>query len=58
VEIATVAVVAAVSTLWFLALALMFSAGRVRAAYLRLRRPIDALMGAALLGLGARLAAE
>lgn len=53
---ASVAVVGAVSAGWFCALACMFSARRVRGAYLRLRRPVDALMGAALVGLGARLA--
>lgn len=56
VQCATVAVVAAVSALWFTTLALMFSAGRVRACYGRIRRPVDALTGAALVGLGARLA--
>lgn len=54
--VATVAVVGAVAAGWFTALALAFSAGRVRTAYQRLRRPADALMGAALVGLGARLA--
>lgn len=53
---ATVAVVGCVAAAWFISLAFMFSAERVRVAYGRLRRPVDALMGAALVGLGARLA--
>jgi RhtB (resistance to homoserine/threonine) family protein len=54
---ATVGVVGAVAMAWFATLAFMFSANRVRQTYARIRRPIDALMGAALVGLGARLAA-
>ncbi|WDY56024.1 LysE family transporter [Pseudomonas sp. PSKL.D1] len=53
---AAVVVVAAVALAWFSALALMFSTNRVRAAYAGLRRPIDALLGAALVGLGVHLA--
>jgi len=53
---ATVAVVGGVSALWFAVLAFLFSAQRVRRGYERLRRPVDALMGAALVGLGAKLA--
>lgn len=53
---ATVAVVGGVAAAWFVALALMFSAPRVRLAYGAIRRPVDALMGAVLLGLAARLA--
>ena len=52
----TLLLVGVVAGAWFTALALMFSHGRVRAVYGRLRRPIDAVMGAALVGLGARLA--
>lgn len=55
-DFTSVAVVAAVAAGWFVTLALMFSVTRVRAAYLRLRRPIDALTGVVLIGLGARLA--
>lgn len=38
-------------------LASCFSVGAVRRVHGRIRRPIDALMGAALVGLGARMAA-
>ncbi|NIF28529.1 lysine transporter LysE [Pantoea sp. Tr-811] len=53
---AAVVVVTVVSFAWFSTLALMFSTDRVRAYYAKVRRPIDALMGAALVGLGLRLA--
>jgi RhtB (resistance to homoserine/threonine) family protein len=53
---ATVALVGGLAVAWFTAVALLFSSGRVRRAYARIRRPADALMGAALVGLGARLA--
>ena len=56
VLVAAVVVVAGVSLAWFSALALMFSTARVREAYTRLRRPIDALLGATLVCLGLRLA--
>jgi len=39
-------------------LASCFSISAVRRAYARIRRPIDALMGAALVGLGVRMAAS
>lgn len=52
---ATVAVVGGVSVAWFIFLALTFSTRRVRLVYGHIRRPFDALMGAALVGLGARL---
>lgn len=51
-----VVVVTLVSLLWFSTLALMFSTQRVRLIYAGMRRPIDAAMGAALVGLGAHLA--
>lgn len=56
VHAATIGTVGLVSTIWFLCLALMFSARRVRSVYERLRRPADALMGVALVGLGGKLA--
>lgn len=56
VQTAAVGIVAAVALGWFGLLALMFSTPRVRSAYATLRRPIDTLMGAILLGLGLRLA--
>ena len=58
VHVATVAIVGGVAAGWFVALALMFSAGRVRGVYDRVRRGVDAAMGAALLALGVRLALE
>lgn len=56
VLVAAVVVVTGVSFAWFSALALMFSTGRVRAFYSKMRRPIDAAMGVVLMGLGLRLA--
>lgn len=53
-----VVIVAAVALGWFGLLAILFSTPRVRAAYATLRRPIDALMGTLLVGLGLRLAAS
>lgn len=53
---AAVVVVTLVAFAWFSALALMFSTARVRAFYAKVRRPIDAAMGAVLVGLGLRLA--
>ena len=55
---AVVAVVVCVTGTWLCLLAAFFSVGAVRRAYARIRRPADALMGAALIGLGARLAAS
>lgn len=57
VQGATLAIVAAVAGGWFSCVALLFSTGRVRAAYAALRRPVDAVMGAILVALGVRLAA-
>lgn len=54
--ITVVSLVSAITALWLGLLATFFSVGCVRAGYLRIRRPIDALMGAALVGLGVRLA--
>jgi RhtB (resistance to homoserine/threonine) family protein len=53
---ATVALVATVSVSWFSAMAVIFSTARVQRGYARLRKPIDAVMGALLIALGARLA--
>jgi threonine/homoserine/homoserine lactone efflux protein len=55
---AVVAVVVCVTGVWLCLLAAFFSVGAVRRAYARIRRPADALMGTALVGLGARLAAS
>lgn len=51
-----VSIVAGVALTWFSLLALLFSTPRVQSAYAMLRRPIDALMGTILVGLGLRLA--
>lgn len=53
---AVVAAVVCVTALWMCLLASCFSIGAVRRVYARIRRPIDALMGAALVGLGVRMA--
>lgn len=53
---AVVAVVVCITGTWMCLLASFFSVGIVRAAYARVRRSVDALMGAALVGLGVRLA--
>ncbi|SDE05290.1 LysE family transporter [Paraburkholderia lycopersici] len=53
---AMIATVAGVSVCWFSAMALLFSTDRVQRGYRKLRRPIDAVMGAVLVGIGARLA--
>jgi len=55
----TVRIVASVSCSWFVAVALLLlPTARMRAAYARVRRPIGALMGTILLGLGLRLALD
>ena len=56
--ILTVALVAAITISWLGFLAFSFSMPRVRSTYVRIRRPVDALMGAALMALGARLVAS
>jgi threonine efflux protein len=58
VHVAAVIIVGIVASCWFVMLAWMFSARRVRRIYDHLRRPIDALMGAALVGLGMKLAVD
>ena len=54
----TVLIVASVSCSWFVAVALLLSTARMRTAYTLVRRPIDALMGTVLVGLGLRLALD
>ncbi len=56
VEWMAVAIVFAIALAWFSLVAVMFSLGPVRSVYQALRRPIDAVMGAILIGLGVRLA--
>ena len=55
---AVVAVVVCITGTWMCLLASFFSVGIVRTAYARIRKPIDALMGAALVALGMRLASS
>ncbi|WP_065501707.1 LysE family translocator [Burkholderia stabilis] len=54
----TLVIVTAVSLSWFSIIAILFSTNRVQAGYARLRKPIDAVMGTVLLGLGAKLAMD
>ncbi|HBP29362.1 MAG: LysE family translocator [Advenella sp.] len=56
VYIAVVAMVGVITSLWLCLLASVFSIGRVRSIYASIRRPVDALMGAVLVGLGVRMA--
>lgn len=56
VQVATPLIVFAVALSWFATVAFVFSVERVRSGYVSIRRPIDALMGAVLVALGARLA--
>jgi len=58
VHVATIGVVASISLGWFTAMAILFSTKRVQHGYNRLRKPIDAVMGATLIGLGAKLAVD
>jgi threonine efflux protein len=58
VHCATILIVAGVSACWFCGIAVLFSTGRVQQGYVRLRKPIDALMGVALVSLGAKLALD
>jgi threonine efflux protein len=52
------AMISLMSASWYGSVALMFATERTQRGYRKLRRPIDALCGAALIGLGAKLAAE
>ncbi|POR56399.1 threonine/homoserine/homoserine lactone efflux protein [Paraburkholderia eburnea] len=55
---AALALVASMSFGWHASLALLFADHRTQRGYKRLRRPIDAFCGTALIGLAARLAAD
>ncbi|WP_431823264.1 LysE family translocator [Burkholderia sp. F1] len=55
---ATLAIVPAVSVAWFCTMAVVFSTSRVQTGYVKLRKPIDAVMGTVLVGLGAKLALD
>ncbi|WP_286897010.1 LysE family translocator [Achromobacter sp. UBA2119] len=54
--VTVVGLVGTITALWLSLLAAFFSVGCVRSVYARIQRPIDALMGAALVGLGVRMA--
>lgn len=53
-----VAIAGLITAGWLGALATFFSVGRVRSVYARVSRVVDALMGAALVALGVRLASN
>ncbi|RDU98320.1 LysE family translocator [Trinickia dinghuensis] len=55
---AVFATVGSLSAGWYTSMAFMFAAERTQRGYRKLRRPIDAFCGAALVGLGAKLVAE
>ncbi len=55
IQLAVVGIVVSVSAGWFVGLAMMFSHPRFRQLYQRARRPVDAVVGLMLLGLGVRL---
>lgn len=56
VYVTVIALVGAITSLWLCLLASFFSVRRVRSVYASIRRPVDALMGAALVALGVRMA--
>ncbi|MFC3340342.1 LysE family translocator [Paracandidimonas soli] len=58
VYISVVGLTGAITGIWLGLLAAFFSVKGVQSVYMRIRRPVDALMGAALLGLGMRMAAS
>ncbi len=53
-----IVMISILSSGWYGSVALMFATERTQRGYRKLRRPIDGLCGAALVGLGARLATE
>ncbi|WP_116138258.1 LysE family translocator [Trinickia diaoshuihuensis] len=55
---AVFATVGSLSASWYCGMAFMFATERTQRGYRKLRRPIDAFCGAALVGLGAKLVAE
>lgn len=56
VYVSTIALVGIITSLWLCLLASCFSIGSVRTVYAKIRRPVDALMGAVLVGLSVRMA--
>ncbi len=55
---AVFATVGSLSASWYCGMAFMFASERTQRGYRKVRRPVDALCGAALVGLGAKLVAE
>lgn len=55
---ATLVTIGAMSAGWYCGVAYLFASPRAQRGYRRVRRPLDALCGAALVGLGAKLAAD
>ncbi|WP_206950754.1 LysE family translocator [Trinickia acidisoli] len=55
---AVFATIGSLSASWYCGIAFMFATERTQRGYRKLRRPIDAFCGAALVGLGAKLVAE
>jgi threonine efflux protein len=55
---AVFATIGSLSASWYCGMAFMFASERTQRGYRKLRRPVDALCGAALIGLGAKLVAE
>ncbi|AOJ70351.1 MULTISPECIES: LysE family translocator [Burkholderia] len=55
---ATLLAIGAMSGGWYCGVAYLFANPRAQRGYRRVRRPLDALCGAALVGLGAKLAAD
>ncbi|KGC96178.1 lysE type translocator family protein [Burkholderia pseudomallei] len=55
---ATLLTIGAMSGGWYCGVAYLFANPRAQRGYQRVRRPLDALCGAALVGLGAKLAAD
>ena len=53
---ATVAMVVTICGGWYIGVAMLLSTERVQRGYVRVRRPVDAILGVVLLGLGAHLA--
>ncbi|WP_431019123.1 LysE family translocator [Burkholderia cepacia] len=55
---AVLVTIGALSAGWYSCVAYLFASPRAQRGYRRVRRPLDALCGVALVGLGAKLAAE
>ena len=53
---AVIALVTLITCLWLCLLASFFSVNAVRSGYMRIRRPVDAILGATLVGFGLKIA--